>query len=1381
MNKNKFLLTAASAAMLLYSFGAQAQGKDRLADATRKPGPAEQLRLDGVATAADNLPRPLKTKKAKAANNTADFYGRTLYGALINSNTWSDATITNVPYGIYSFEMGDSPAPESHITDIAYGFTSAAYTRDKVFGIAALSVMGAFNGARYITIDTKNWKETGNILFSPDKKTYSLLPSAMAYNPIDNTLYSMQYKDDLSGLDWCKYNFEYGEMDKIASFRGKFNVLTLAAVPDGDMYFINSYGDLYTVNKTNGRFTLVGFTGVTPLAYSQSMAYDNRTGKFLWAAWTAEGSKLYAVDPATAEAEEVLSFKNNEQFTALYSTDNEAPDAAPAAVGNLKLAYNGNGSLEGTISFDVPSTTFDGRPLGESTLNVWVDGSNIAGTAVTAGTKASYPVTLTEGNHYVAVNLSNGKGHSPTGSLYQYAGYDVPLAVAKPDFKYDEKTMENSVTWTRPQGGVNGGYIDFDNLTYTVVRMPDSTTVATGLKETSFHETTPDEMHSYSYRVTAVNNGKQGAWSESDKVIAGKAFTAPYKQSFADKGTFADFFTVVDANNDGNTWREGYSNDVRIDLNDAHPNGDDYLITPAIALEGGTVYRYTVNMKTFTKGYPEFFEVLVGTDPDDVSTFKSIKKEDNFEMYDHFDDYSTNFIAEETGKYYLALRYLGDASKKSSMLMLNSVAVDKVGQADAPAAVSNLKITPDADNSMKAEISFDAPKTNLKGGNLASIDKIEVLRKGATEPVHTFNAPSPGEALSFTDNGIRKVGTNTWSVIAYNGSGAGEAAADSAFVGIYTAPYLESFDTREASELYTATVDGFDTVASPYYVWTWDSNNKRMKFYSFNANDGDRADLWLYTPAMKLDANSVYEFSYKTQINLYSETITNKVYMGAEATPESQSVFVGDMPRTTGYGGLVKVSHNVVTEDAGKFVFGFNSLSEGKNDYNAVDLDDISLTYKTSALSPYGIKNFKAEADKNGENAALLSFNAPSTDWHGSDLTGFVKVEIFRGQAATPIYSNDNVSPGEKIEYNDTEALHGKNVYNVVVSNTYGSGESLADTLFVGADVPDAVGNLSVRGTADNQGATRSWEAPAEGVNGGVVIDKDLTYNVYSYNAEENTITPIEKGVKGTSYTVKPDPSDKQEMFYYAVSAANGEGEGQASAASVVLGKLYTLPFKESFAGMETATTPWQNLTTDSYRLNWGVTNPDGSSYNKALPQDNDGGVAYMYNGNQYEVYAGAAFISPKTSLGGKTATLKFWVYNVPTAYPSNAPELFVYVRADDGDYAEAAHYVVGSGTEDGWKQYEISLEKFATSDFISLAFYGYTCGYQDVIYLDNIEIAEGLPTSIGETVQSGKKVRGVSYFDAAGRAVSRQDKGVKLRTVTYSDGTHKTIKTIGK
>ena len=1308
---------------------------------------------------------------------TADasvFEGRKLYCALINSTDWSSASLTSVPYGVYSFSIGGDMAMTPLRTAFDYDFTAASFCRDTFVGIAPMSVMGVLNGARYITIDTENWQELKRVMYGTDKKSYSLLSSTMAYNPIDNNTYSLQYNDGMSGMDWCIYNDEYDEMDKIAAFRGKYNVLTLAAVPDGGMFFINWLGDLYRIDRKTARPTLVGTTGVQPVMYSQSMVYDGRTGLFIWAAQTETGSELYAVNPETAETSLIGRFNKNEQIVALKVDENAAKDGAPAMAEGLNLVFDADGSLGGKIEFTVPRLTYGGAALGDAMLNVWLDGENLKGVPAVPGEKVSIPVTLSEGNHYVAVNTSNGTGYSPLASIRKYAGYDTPLPVGDVNFAYDADAGKNTVSWNAPAAGVNGGYLDKANIRYTVVRMPDSVTVADNYAQTVFTETTPEAMHNYSYRVYATNNVKRGEYAESERIICGDAFTAPYSQSFADASVLGEFFTVVDANADNNTWRTGFNDDVRIDISAySFPTGDDWLITPAISLDGGVKYRYTINMKTFTNGYPESFEVYVGTDPADLSTFRKVASEEAFELYEDFGDYHADFLTDKPGKYYLALRYTGDSSKNASMLMLKKVSVSAVGAAKAPAAAGSLEVTAGADDAMTATVSFDAPDRNLEEQPVSPLTRISIYRNKEAEPAHVFESPSAGAHLTWTDGSVKSVGMNTYTVVPENEYGAGESAADSAFVGVYTAPYKETFDSRGAADLYTSTLDGIDLETNPFYGWEYDSMNKRMKFSAYVTDTP--VEAWLYTPMIRLDADAVYELSLGVMTSVYSETVTNKVYMGTSAEPQTQSVHVGDLPKSTAYQ-MKDVAYNVVTGEGGKYCFGINSKGTSANDYLDTQLDDVRLTYKKSAFSPYEFTGYKSEAAADGSLKAVMTFRTPAVDYHGNALKENVKVEIFRGQNPAPVYTANDVVPGAAMTWTDTQPLHGQNTYMLVASNSYGRSEVLTDTLFVGRDVPLPVGNLMVKGSSDNKDAILVWDAPEAGVNGGVVVDGEVRYRVYSYNPADKTFALIADNVEGNTYTIELERTGSQRLDYYGVAPFTAEGTGQTVVGSVVLGPLYQLPYKESFADARTETSPWQVETVYSYGYTWGVDNPDGTR-NNAKPQDGDGGCAYMFNGSMYEQYAGAGFISPKVALDANDNVLSFWVYNIATAYPDNRPSLYVYLRGDDGESIEAARYIVGGDTEEGWKKYEIPLSQLKGCSHMSFALYGYTGGGQDVIYLDNIRIEKADPTGVGGVTEQAKTVQGVRWFTTDGREVTSPGKGVYIMTETYTDGTRRSVK----
>lgn len=1310
-----------------------------------------------VVVLADNA-RNGKPVRAIADADATRFSGRTVYGAMVNSDLWSNMSITEVPYGIHSFQMGSDAAPTAHISNMIYNFMSGAWGRDRHYGIVPLSILGAINGARYITIDTRDWKESKNVMWDTEHGTYSLIASAMAYDPTSDDFYAFQYKEDLTGLNWVRLNQTTDQMEQVAQYRGSTAILTLAATPDGQMYCIDTAGDLYTVNKQNGRTSLIGNTGVTPSNYSQSMVYDGKTGTFLWAAQCSEGSVLFSVEPATGQAQRVMRFLHNEQFVSLYITDTEAPDGAPAAVGRPQLKPDADGSLSGNITFTVPTRTYSGETLtGNVNLNIWMDGESLKSESVSPGSSISQPISTTEGNHYIAITTDNEAGHSPLRYIYKYVGYDTPQAVGTVTF--EQKDDLNTITWKAPTAGINAGYIDAASLTYDIVRMPDSVTVATGLTTLTYSEPTPAAMHSYSYRVTADNHGHKSQYSESNRILCGSAFTIPYKQLFADPTTLTDYFTIIDNDGDGNTWRQGYTNEVRMDYmkqNDA----DDWLISPPIRMEAGMKYRFTMNMKIFTKNYPEDFEVLMGTDTTDLASFRLIKREEGFtEIASEFADYTTDFLITESSDYHMAVRYCSKKDSKGSLMMINSFAVTAIGNSAAPAQPSEFAITPDADDALKATISLRAPSVNLMDEAITSLTSIELYRNGSNEPIHTFEAPQPGQQLTWTDEQVPSVGLHTYSAIATNAEGRGETVTAEQFIGIYTAPYTEDFQDRRYANLWTSEYTYADD-QNGWYGWQWKDNDnahgRYMNLYYYLTTDTPTT-IWLFTPKMKLQADAVYTINYDAAMNYsYYPDMTYELYQGKEAASASMTTLVGNMP-STGYA-MSTQEQLLINREAGRYHLGIKTYGAKAMDYFNADLDNFRLTYRTSAYAPYQMTGKKAAIDPTGELKVTFSFQTPTTNYYQEplDASKDLTVKIYRGQNATIAAETLTVKPGQQITWTDTQALHGLNYYTVTCENEYGRGETFSDTLFVGRDVPAVVENFSARGSADNKDAVLTWNKPTAGVNGGVVLKDETTYNVYQYNIETQELTLLADNVSTTSYTISREQLAEQQIYYYAVSAVNSEGEGQAYASSVVLGPLYELPFHESFANATISTSIWQTVPMVQGATSCGLDNPSGSYNQCQSAQDDDGGCVYFYNGYQYEVAAGALLVAPKVKLSSLTGNeLHFWAYHFKEVYSTPA-YVQVAISANDSQFSPVANatFEVGGATEDGWKEHVVSLDRYRTSDFVSVALMGITCGYQDVIYIDNITIKNDSVESAIHHLQNGNTTPTQPAYDLQGRRV---------------------------
>lgn len=119
-----------------------------------------------------------------------------------------------------------------------------------------------------------------------------------------------------------------------------------------------------------------------------------------------------------------------------------------------------------------------------------------------------------------------------------------------------------------------------------------------------------------------------------------------------------------------------------------------------------------------------------------------------------------------------------------------------------------------------------------------------------------------------------------------------------------------------------------------------------------------------------------------------------------------------------------------------------------------------------------------------------------------------------------------------------------------------------------------------------------------------------------------------------------------------------------------------------------------------------------------------------------------------------------------------------VYARVDDGSFAEIGRFKVAEENgEEGWKKYTIDLGAYKDNNFISFGFYAYTGGHLECIYLDNISVEASTSTAISDAVTGGKTIQRVNYYDLSGKNVIAPAKGVFIKTITYADGSKKSVK----
>lgn len=696
--------------------------------------------------------------------------GTTLYGALIFADTW---TSTNAPYGVYSFPASSSTSFTSVHLDETLVSYSGVYVAGKYYANTAIEDILGNTTYYQVVYDTQDWS-----VVSTDE--ISLPALALTYDPVGDKVYALTYNataqtfSELSVYDYLTAGYtKVGDVPAL---------ITLSANASGDLYGVGKDGKLYSINKTTGASTLIGATGITP-KYIQSATFDPVSGKLYWAACLSDDTaNLYEIDLTTGVASLISAFANNEEVAGLYIPAPAAASEAPAAATDLALTFTTPGALTGKVSFKVPATTFSGATLSENVSGkisiTGIDAIDLTNLAP-GSTYESDVLNLAAGSVTVDVVISNSQGNSPKTTLTKWVGGDVPAAVT--NFKLEKDVSGKAkLSWTAPSAGLHDGYFDASTLTYKIIRVNDSETVATGLTATTYiDETISENLAFYSYSITPVNAAGEGVVSVSNSLALGSSLSVPYSETF-ESADALNLWTIIDVNNDTKTWKYQTSSKSVYYGYSSTKDADDWLITPPIKLKAGITYKLTYKTKAASATYPESLKVTLG-DGSSASAQTTVLADYPSLKNTTLTPYSQTVTVPSDGDYYFG--FYAYTVADSYNLFIDDVSVEELSAAGAPGPVTDLSLNAGATGELSATISFKAPATAFGGGSISGITAIDIYRNGGTSSIKTFTNPALGASLSFTDNSPVN-GFNTYKIVPANESGLGIATTDSLYVGI---------------------------------------------------------------------------------------------------------------------------------------------------------------------------------------------------------------------------------------------------------------------------------------------------------------------------------------------------------------------------------------------------------------------------------------------------------------------------------------------------------------------------------------------------------------------------------------------------------------------
>lgn len=718
-------------------------------------------------------------------------------GYLMFSRVGSTRTMR---YGFYTFNPAKGFVRESLNADYCVN-GGGVYIDNMFYGTSSIPLpLGpdayvSWYGVQY---DTDTWTPlTVPLGIHGHTTPWDVVSQTAAYDPATGKVYGAG-SYGVGVLDYPNVSCEIINMDT------ELQYCAMAIHPvTGVIYVITTEGSFGTLDKTTGAFTLLGRLDFNFGAALQSMTFDKRTGD-LWAVLPEYDDEISDYCSSLRK----LSIEDGHTIACSYLPESEQytclnivyplPENAPADLTDLKAFYTSADSNV-TVEFTLPSTTVGGDAI-KGNINYTIIMADDPSTAKTgsaaSGTKVSELLAPTApGRMKVLVILSKDGIEGKRNAIESWSGSDIPMA-RDLSSAYDPSTGTVSMTWTSPNMGANGGYVDADNVVFDVVRMPDNVKIVNHQNVTSVTDNLSELPYAgYIYNVTAYLGDVEGKTVTTETISAGKGRDLPYRPDFTRESTMNDML-VIDANEDGTTFI------IQPDWNDGvvwcEPNGstdaDDWLLTPPLYFIAGNSYNLIIKCGGVVSRYTQKFEVLYGQG-DDVTMYTYILEPTDVAT-DYYDtglkEFKLTVAPELSGAYRVGIHNISEEG--SNVFMVEQFDVEEGLSSRAPVECYDINLTPGNNGDLCCNVEFFTPAKTVGGSDLASLTGVEIYRN--EELIATLTEVVPGTKYDYEDKDAIN-GISTYTLIAVNEAGQGVPVSNSVYVGIDEPSYPTNLKIKD--------------------------------------------------------------------------------------------------------------------------------------------------------------------------------------------------------------------------------------------------------------------------------------------------------------------------------------------------------------------------------------------------------------------------------------------------------------------------------------------------------------------------------------------------------------------------------------------------------
>lgn len=706
---------------------------------------------------------------SRSATPLQDHAAVSLAGALTYSTDWSADALR--PTGVYAVDMSGEllsavPVALDERLDARGG---AVMTPDGYFVTGVTEYMGYYLVDHYL-FDSYDWHLISR--FAGDMES---MARCLTYSPADGKIYGCFVNLDGS-FSFSTINTSTGVRKKITP-RMENSYCAMAASPEGVLYAISAEGNLLTLDPKKGTEIAVAEFS-TPSAYATSAVFNPADGHILYVCAAEDGSILYDIDPAEGQALLLGTFDAAQQWSGLFIQPAAAADMAPSAPSDAEWQFEAD-SLDGTVSFTLPVTLFDGTPIAEETTLAWTvtaegetiaEGTGMPGESITAQVSFSAP-----DRYNVAVYVSNEAGQSPAQTSVICVGPDVPESVSNVNLNFDAEENRITISWDAPEQGIYEGWFDPAQLSYDIVRHPGAETVAEGITDTSWScdAMADGSLTVWSYDIISIHSGRRGAAVRTEPLPLGNILP-PWQETFDTEASVAPFL-IVDRNGDGVTWSADPEAGA-VTIGYSRQDMDDWLITPPVCLKAGEVYPVSVQAWGRSTLYEEKIALWMGAS---MSADAMTQKLGEAAIKGRARPMDVLVTVERDGEYCFGVQGCSPAAQY--VLHLDGISFGESFAQDAPKAPEAFEVKADPTGELTAIGTVTAPLKANDGSPLAVINAITVSR--GEDTVAVIENPTPGETYTFTDE-FKSAGRFDYTAVAETAAGVGAPVSTSIFAGV---------------------------------------------------------------------------------------------------------------------------------------------------------------------------------------------------------------------------------------------------------------------------------------------------------------------------------------------------------------------------------------------------------------------------------------------------------------------------------------------------------------------------------------------------------------------------------------------------------------------